>query len=142
MAKGYVFSIDATFGLFVAVMLIMAAAFLSYQAQADPYSKVQLERVGHDVLFSLDEQGVLQGGNATKIEAGLDAALPQGVGANATIYTYYYDNGSFNLLNTSQQYGIAVPTDSDSIGLRHDFVTIENGYLTNYSIMRMTIWMK
>jgi hypothetical protein len=121
-------------------------------------------------------RGVWQRGNVTEITGELNSTLPRELGAIVSIYTYYYDNGSFNLLNTTQDYGWVntspnygyvenlghvngsyyminlsaanesqdrlVPPSTSTWGLRHDFVTIENGFLSNYSIVRMTIWQK
>lgn len=148
MARGFVFSIDATLGVFVAVLMLATAIFLSAQAQEDPYGKLQLTRLARDSLNSMDQRGVLAQGNRSVIEEEMNATFVHGtignttgIGTNLLIDTYFYDSGDFTLLNSSE-YGEGVPADKDTYGIRHDFVAVENSLLINFSVARMTIWQR
>ncbi len=136
--RGFVFSIDATMGMFLILVMLATALFLSLQAQDDPYGKLQMSRIARDAMNSMDERGIL-GGNFTVINNSLNATIPQSLGANLLVDAYYYDNGSTVYIN-STQYGLAVPSDEDTYSIRHEFATVQNGLMINYSIARLTIW--
>jgi len=139
--RGYVFSLDATLALFLMVIIVAAAGFFSSQADLDPYGRLQLARIGHDALVVMDSQGVLEDGNATAINQTLNFTLPQGVGGQLQIDTYYFADGSFNLIN-STQFGEGAPEGVYVIVMRHDFASVKNRQMTNYSIARLRIWQK
>lgn len=139
--KGYVFSLDATLSLFLMVLMVAAISFFSSQAGQDPYGRLQLSRLGHDALVEMDRQGALSSGNATAINQTLNATLPQSVGAHLQIDTYYFANGSFNLIN-STGYGEDAPDGISVFGSRHDFGSVKNRQMTNYSIARLSLWQK
>jgi len=139
--RAFIFSIDATLAVFVLVATLIAMAYLSAQAEADPFVKVQTVRTAKDALYVLERQGTLETANRTLIESALSSALPGNIGARLEIETYYYDSGAFYLSNISE-YGDALPSDQALYGARQDFVAMKNGQITNYSIARMTIWQK
>lgn len=139
--KGFVFTIDATLALMLLVLTLVTVSFLSIQAEDNPYARLQVVRAGKDALNVLERQGVLGSGNATLIDDTLNYTLPSGIGAHVQVSTYIYDTGAFNLVNVSD-YGLSAPNNSSVYGARLDFVGIENGVVTNYSIARMTIWQR
>ena len=139
--QGFVFSIDATLSAFLLIMVLATTVLLSVQATGDPYEKLQVVRTGKDALVILDRQGVLSDGNATDVEAALNATLPRGVGAHISISTYYYANGTFNLLSIGE-YGDGVPAGKSVYGASRNFVGMRNGQAANYSSARMLIWQK
>lgn len=140
-ARGFVFSIDATLALFLLVFTLITVSFLSVQAEDNPYSRLQVVRSAKDMLAVMGHQGVLASGNQTLIDSTLNSTLPISVGAHIQVSTYIYDTGSFNLVNISD-YGLAAPNNSSTYGARWDFVGMDSGVVTNYSIARMTIWQK
>ena len=140
-AKGFVFSIDAMLSLLVFMLMLVAAAFLSVQAEEGPYAKLQLSRMGKDAAALFDHQGLLSQANATAIYQAMNSTLPQSVGMHIQISTYYYDTGAFNLINIAE-IGDAVPANSTVYGARRDFVSLRNGFATNYSIARVSLWQK
>lgn len=139
--KAFVFSIDATLALMLLVFTLVTVSFLSVQAEDNPYARLQVVRAGKDALAVLAMQGVLGSGNATLVDDALNYTLPQGIGAHVQVSTYIFDTGAFNLVNVSD-YGLSAPNNSSVYGARTDFVGMENGVVTNYSIARMSIWQK
>ena len=139
--RGFVFTIDASLSLMLLVLTLVTITFLSVQAEDNPYVKVHTSRVGKDALAVLERQEMLESANKTLIDNALNYTLPMGVGAHIQVYTYYFEGGSFNLLNISD-YGLAVPNNSSTFGARQDYVQIRHGIVTNYSIARMTIWQR
>ena len=139
--KGFVFTIDATLALFLLVLSLITITFLSIQGQDNPYPRVGIARAGKDTLAVLDHQGVLLSWNSATISSELNSTLPVGVAAHLQVYTYYYDNGAFDLINVSD-YGPPPPNNSSTYGARLDFVGMRGNVVTNYSIARMTIWQK
>jgi hypothetical protein len=138
---GFVFSIDATLSAFLLVMILATTMLLSIQATGDPYEKLQVARTGKDVLVMLDRQNILSSGNGTLVEAALNATLPRSVGAHISVSTYYYSNGTFNILNVNE-YGEGVPDEKSTYGASRIFVGMKNGQIANYSSARMWIWQK
>ena len=139
--RAFVFTIDATLALMLLVLTLITVSFLSIQAEDNPDARLQVVRAGKDALAVLEKQGVLGSGNATLVDDTLNYTLPSGVGAHVQGSTYIYDTGAFNLVNVSE-YGLTAPNNSSVYGARLDFVGIENGVVTNYSIARMTIWQR
>lgn len=139
--RGFVFSIDATLSAFLLMMVLATTVLLSVQATGDPYEKLQVARAGKDALVVLDRQGILSSGNATVVETALNATLPKGVGAHISVSTYYYANGTFNLLNIGE-YGEEVPEGKSIYGASRNFVGMQNGQVADYSSARMWIWQK
>lgn len=139
--QGFVFSIDATLAVFLVVISLAAITFLSYQAESDPYGRLQVARAGKDAMAVLDYRGVLAGGNTSRIESDLNSTLPSSVGMQVELSTYYYDNGSFFLLGSSLV-GPDPPGNITTYGARRDFVTTKNGVIANYTVARMKIWQK
>jgi hypothetical protein len=137
--KGFMFSIDATLSAFLLVMVLATTVLLSVQATGDPYEKLQVIREGKDALVVLDRQGILSSGNATLVDAALNATLPPGVGAHISVSVYYYANGSFNLQNI-EEYGEGVPEGKSMYGASRNFVGMRGGQVVNYSSARMWIW--
>ncbi|MFA6214213.1 MAG: hypothetical protein WC717_02955 [Candidatus Micrarchaeia archaeon] len=141
MSRGFVFSMDATFAAFLTVLVIVTMAFLSVQAEDDPYSKVQMARIGSDALFLMDRQGALSSGNASLIEASLSSALPQGLEASLVFETYRHSNGTFGLASI-EGFGAEAPGNMSMYGVRRDFVAMRNGTAENFTVVRMAIWQK
>ena len=139
--RGFVFSIDATLSAFLLILVLATTVLLSVQATGDPYEKLQVVRTGKDALLVLDRQSLLSSGNATRVGIALNATLPRGVGAHISVSTYYYANGTFNLLSMDE-YGEAVPEGKSVYGASRNFVGIRNGQVANYSSARMWIWQK
>ena len=139
--RGFVFSIDATLSAFLLVLVLATTVILSVQATGDPYEKLQVIRTGKDTLVALDRQNILSAGNATRVEIALNATLPKGVGAHMIVSTYYYANGTFNLLGMNE-YGESVPEGKSIYGASRNFVAMRNGQVANYSSARMWIWQK
>ncbi|VVC00890.1 Uncharacterised protein [uncultured archaeon] len=139
--SGFVFSIDATLALFLLVLVLITVVFLSSQAEESPYVKLQVLRSAKDVLIVMDKAGIVAGGNASAIESALNSTLPVGVGAHLQVSTYYLDGGSFSLVNVSE-YGEAVPENITIYGARRDFASFKNNHITNYSVVRMSVWQK
>lgn len=139
--QGFVFSVDATFAAFLLAIMLAVTVFLSAQAANSAYGKLQTVRMGKDTLIVMDKQGILSSGNGTRIEAALNSTLPRGIGAHVSVLTYYYANGTFNLLNVSE-FGDAVPDRADRYGVARDFVGVGSGQVLNYSTARMQIWQK
>jgi len=137
--QGFVFSIDATLSAFLLVLILATTVLLSAQATGDPYGDLQIARSGKDVLLALDRQGMLGVGNATAIGSALNATLPQGLSAHLSVSTYYYANGTFNLLGMAE-YGDATPEGKSIWGASRNFVGLRNGQVANYSTARMWIW--
>ena len=138
---GFVFSIDATLSAFLLVMVLATTVLLSVQATGDPYEKLQVARAGKDALVILDRQNALSSGNSTTVETALNAMLPSGVGAHISVSTYYYANGTFNLLNM-EEYGEGVPEGKSTYGASRNFVGMRDGQVANYLSARMWIWQK
>ena len=141
MQRGFVFSIDATLSAFLLMLVLATTVLLSVQATGDPYEKLQVVRAGKDALVVLDRQGLLSSGNATMVEAALNATLPKGIGAHISISTYQYANGTFGILDMDE-YGESVPEGKSIYGASRNFVGIGNGQAANYSSARMWIWQK
>jgi len=139
--RGFVFSIDATLSAFLLVMVLATTVLLSVQATGDPYEKLQVVRTGKDALVMLDRQNILSSGNATMVETALNATLPKGIGAHISVSTYYYVNGTFNLLNMNE-YGEGVPEGKNTYGASRNFVGMKNGQVAEYLSARMWIWQK
>ena len=139
--RGFVFSIDATLSAFLLILVLATTVILSVQATGDPYEKLQVVRTGKDALVMLDRQGILSSGNATIVEAALNATLPKGVGAHISVSTYYYDNGTFGILDVDE-YGEGVPEGKSLYGASRNFVGMRNNQVANYSSARMWIWQK
>src|SRR3989344_2974357 len=55
--KGAIFSLDAAFAIFIAIVVLSFAAYYSSHAE-DPSSLKQLERAGYDVTSMLYQRGV------------------------------------------------------------------------------------
>jgi hypothetical protein len=136
---GFVYTIDATLALFLLVLTLATVVFLSGQAGDDPFASLQLSRVGRDALAVMDMTGVISTGNATLIVSTLNSTLPSSLRAHLTVYTYYYDTGSFNLVKVSD-YGDPVPGNATVFGERRDFVSMNNRQVSNYSMVRMSLW--
>ena len=141
LRKGFVFSIDATLSAFLLIMILATTVILSVQATGDPYEKLQVVRTGKDALVMLDRQNILSTGNATQVETVLNATLPKGVGAHISVSTYYYTNGTFNLLNMDE-YGDGIPEGKSVYGASRNFVGMRSGQVANYLSARMLIWQK
>ena len=138
-SKGFIFSIDATLGLFVLVLFLVSIVFLSAQADLDPYAKLQMTRIGNDALLALDRSGIMLSGNRTLIDGALESVLPDNMGARLQISTHYYDSGAFVLANVSE-YGGSPPNGSPIYSTRMDFVALKNSQVVNYSIARLDAW--
>lgn len=140
---GFVFTIDATLALCLLIIILASAVFLSIQAAEDPYGKLQVARLGKDVLVAVERQGVLASGNSTLIGSTMASTLPSSIGTHLEISTYYYSGagGSFNFINATE-YGEEIPENRTTHGARWDFVSMRNGQVANYSIARMWIWQK
>ena len=139
--QGFVFSIDATFAVFLLAIMLAVTVFLSSQAAVDAYGKLQVVRMGKDTLTVMDKRGILSSGDRVQIEAALNSTLPIGIGAHISILSYYYTNGSFNLQNVSE-FGDSAPENTNVYGVARDFVEMDNGQVANYSTARMQIWQK
>jgi len=139
--KGFVYTIDATLGLFLMVLMLATVVFLSIQAEDDPIARVQVVRQGKDALAVMDETGVLATFDQQEISGALNSTLPRSIGAHLQVSTYYYDNGQFNLI-AIQDFGEMVPGNTTTYGARRDFVSSRNRQVTNYSVVRMTLWQK
>lgn len=139
--RGFIFSIDAALAVFLFALLLFTSAFLSAQASSDAYGKLQVVHAGKDALAIADKQGALSSGNATIIEGALLRLLPPNIGMHVGVSTYYYYNGTFGLLNTSE-YGEEIPGNITVYGASREFVAMRNGQVSNYSVARMSIWQK
>jgi len=137
--KGFVFSLDATFAVFLMVFVIMASGFMLEQSEQDSLSQLQASRMGNDVLAALEKGGDLQSFNETRIDAKIASLLPLGYGMHLRVETYYYDNGSFFFVSQSE-FGPDVPSGITVYGARRDFVSTKNRQVSNYSIARAFIW--
>lgn len=137
--RGYVYSMDSMLAILLLVVVTGTVAFLSAQADIDPYAKLQLGRASHDTLVALERQGTLAGLNATAINASLNTTLPDNVGARLRVDSYYYANGTFNLVN-STYFGQERPNGTTVYGLGHQFVEVQNRQLTRYNDAYLEVW--
>lgn len=138
-SRGFVFTLDAAFGIFLMVAVLLTISFLSAQADTDSLSQLQLSRVGKDMLFLLDKGGDLQTFNATIVDSTLNSTLPRNLRMHIRVETYYFDDGRFSFYNFSD-YGDAVPANRTIFGARRDFVAMNGRQVSNYSIARASIW--
>lgn len=136
--KGFIFSFDAAFAVFILAIGLITIGYFSYQAEKSQYAKLQLERIGKDALAVLDADGTLQSGNRTLIEQRLNQSLPAGMGWRINMRTYYKETAAFNMIDAAE-YGQDAPTGRDVYEIRRDFASIESRVM-NYSIARMKIW--
>ncbi len=140
MGRGFVFAMDAAVALFVMVMALATIGYFSYQAEKSPYSKIQLERTGDDVLAVMDMGGVLGSGNRTLIERELNRTLPANMDGRLVISTYYREGQGFNLISIDE-YGSAQPQGASVYEVGRDFLGI-GVRVSNYSAARLRIWEK
>ncbi len=138
---GFIYSIDATLGVFLMVLVLATVIFLSGQADEDPIAQVQVVRLGKDVLASMDDLGILATLDPALIGSTLNSTLPSSIGAHLQISTYYYDSGSFNLVSI-QDFGEPTPQNITIYGARRDFLAVRNRLVSNYSIARISLWQK
>ncbi|MCX8175139.1 MAG: hypothetical protein N3E51_02950 [Candidatus Micrarchaeota archaeon] len=138
---GFIYTIDATLALFLLLLASATVVFLSAQAEESPYVRLQMVRVGKDSLAILDRSGALSGGDAALIGRMLNETLPESLGANVKVYTYYKEADGFRLVSI-REYGLEVPANTAIYGARRDFVSMKNGRITNYSVARMSIWQR
>ena len=138
--QGFIYTIDAALAIFVLMLALSAALLLSSQGEVDPYGKMHLLLVSKDALAAMDSQGILQSGDKAQIEAALNRTLPGNIGAQLEINTSSL-NGTFNQTGEAY-YGGSAPGNATTSGARYDFVTMQNGQVANYSIVRMTVWQK
>ncbi len=137
--KGFVFTLDATLGIFLMVLALMAIAIMSIQSEADPYATINSLRQAHDMLAVLDAQGMLAQANCSAITAYINSTVPLGTGASLEIDTYYKDVAGFAFLST-QTCGDGPPQNTSTYAVEYGFANMKNGRTTNYSIARMYTW--
>ncbi|MFA5105979.1 MAG: hypothetical protein WC506_03395 [Candidatus Micrarchaeia archaeon] len=137
--KGFVFTLDATLGVFLMVLALLAITLISSQAESDPYASINALRQSHDMLAVLDAQGYLSQSNCTAIGGYLNQTLPKGMGGAVQIDTYYKDIGGFAFLS-SVACGAAVPQNKSVYSVEYGLANMKNGRASNYSIARMQSW--
>lgn len=139
--RGFVFTIEAVFAVFLFAIVLATATFLSVQEEKNPYIKLHAERIGSDVLFVLDETGAISSANETSINETLEDALPENFDARLRTSTYYQEQGGFNLAQISE-YGSAPANSTNVYEVRRDMVSMGNGRVVNYTIARLEIWQR
>ena len=130
---------DATLGIFLMMLALMAVVIISSQAESDPYSSINSLRQSHDMLAVLDAQGLLASGNCTAIEGYVNQTTPRGMGASVEIDTYYKDASGFAFL-ASQECGGSPPQNTSVYSVDYAFANMKNNRTTNYSVARMYSW--
>lgn len=132
---------DATLGVFLMVLALLAITIISSQAESDPYASINSLRQSHDMLAVLDSQGYLSQANCTAIEDYLNQTLPEGIGASVQIETYYKDASGFAFLS-SITCGQEAPQNKSVHSIEYGLANMKNGRATNYSMARMLAWQK
>jgi len=95
--KGFVFSLDALFAVFVAVTAVAAAASVMGTTESQSYGNMPLQRAAQDALTLMDKQGFLRNmlnQSDAQVQASLDSDFPSyvpnymGASINITICDY------------------------------------------------------
>lgn len=74
--KGFILSFDVVIAVFIVLLILTAATFYATRASEDSLSKLQMVRVGSDILAILDYEGTLATLSSPNIETGLNELLP------------------------------------------------------------------
>ncbi len=137
--KGFIFTLDATLGLFLMILALMAITLLALQSEDDPFVKIHSLRQAHDRLAVLDAQGMLDSANCTAIGKYMNQSLAKGENVGLQIDTFYKDVGGFAFL-ANQTCGQDPPQNISTYWTEYGFVRMKNGRAANYSVARMYTW--
>ncbi len=74
--KGFILSFDVVIAVFIVFLILTVATFYATRASEDSLSKLQMVRVGSDILAILDYEGTLATLSSANIEIGLNELLP------------------------------------------------------------------
>jgi hypothetical protein len=86
--KGFVFTLDALFAVTIAITVISATFVMVSDAQKDYTNQLQINQIAIDTLIVLDELGILQSHNKTKIKEGMMQVMPYNYGAKMMVFPY------------------------------------------------------
>jgi len=142
-SRGFVFSLDALFSVFVLVVLLSSFSFLSARSLPQSLPQVDLQTKTNDLVVLLDKLGYISGMDSTNISNYINTTIASNLGWNATIE--YYDhtggvNGSF-VLNQTLSLG-ENPNSDHLASATRIFVVQENFTVIHYGNILMTMWFK
>ena len=141
MNKGFIFSMDAAFGVIVLSLALSALFFLASQSQENAAPSITLKRLAGDSLSLLDSNGTLSSLNATLVDSTLAASLPPQFVFNLSVeYFDYTSSGFMSVQNLTA--GSLFPTGQDSAISSKVFLVYNDssGTPKHYGLAKIRVW--
>jgi hypothetical protein len=137
-SKGFVFSLDAILAVSIMVIFIIASFMIMAKSSEDGYAKLQMVRLGKDLMAVLEKSGTLALWDRDRIENAIETHLPHGASYYVQMDKFMYANGTFIIVK-SGQYGHEPQKSENVYATRRDFVT-QNSSEMEYTIARLWVW--
>jgi hypothetical protein len=138
MAKGFVFTLDATFAVVIMLILLATFSFFSAEAEENPYPLLILKKQANDVLTVMDKNGDLESMNISRVNASLQETLTPTLNRHMQIEYYNYSK-KFYYLETVD-FGSNYSGIDELVLAERDFLVFENGTVKYYGVARLRVW--
>lgn len=133
--KGFIFSLDASIAAFVAFILIIVSVYYVGLASEETLSRLQLVRIGSDVLAVLDYKETLDTLDKIRIQDEMKTLMPPGYKMRIMI------NGTFPQESLVAESTTEPPEEKFLMGGKRTFV-IYNETKEYFATADFLIWLK
>ncbi len=131
--KAFIFSLEMTFAVFLVTTILLVASYYSSKQTDDPFAKLQVLRLGEDIIAVMDYSNTLTTFNTQAIHTQLDQLLPVNYQMKITINGTFSENGGY--IETNQ----SLPTDRFIIAGNRIIVKSD---ASSFGVVKYYMWLR
>ena len=134
--KGLFFSVDALFGLIIAVSIVAAFSYTMSRYQEDRTGVLYLSNLAGDVLSSMDKNGTLDTLDGAKVNSTLNKILPSSVGYILDVKVFQCSGSGCPSFSEVPAKSFTAksdpPSEKNSVIAKRVFLTFDSGNRVQY----------
>lgn len=145
--RGLFFSIDALFGVIIAIILITAFSVIMLQAGENRTSGLFLSKIADDALVSLDKNDTLDTLDSSKINTTLAKILPKNSGYILDVSVFQCNSSECltfsKVVPQSFTISVAPSTEKNPVIAKRVFLTFNsNNLVDHFNKAELKVWLR